>query len=158
MAIILCPECKGKVSDKADVCPHCGFPISKTKNESENECFIDGTTYNLSDVLYHINNDTQHDYNEDKSGIKKEALYLLVTKYNLDLPDALKLHRQIKNIGKIPHSYHRESNNIPKCPTCSSTNIQKIGTGERMASVIGLGLFSKKINKSWKCKNCGHTW
>nr|MDE6024513.1 hypothetical protein [Lachnospiraceae bacterium] len=47
--------------------------------------------------------------------------------------------------------------NKPKCPTCSSTNVQKIGTGERMASVAMLGMFSKKINKSFKCKNCGYT-
>jgi RNA polymerase subunit RPABC4/transcription elongation factor Spt4 len=31
MALITCPECKGNVSDQADTCPHCGFPISKTK-------------------------------------------------------------------------------------------------------------------------------
>ena len=48
--------------------------------------------------------------------------------------------------------------NVPKCPTCDSTNIQKIGTGERVASVAMLGIFSKKINKSFKCKNCGFTW
>ena len=48
--------------------------------------------------------------------------------------------------------------NKPKCPTCGSTNIQKIGTGERAVSILGLGLFSKKINKTWKCSNCGHTW
>lgn len=52
----------------------------------------------------------------------------------------------------------RELLNKPKCPTCSSTNVQKIGTGERVASVAILGLFSKKINKSFKCKNCGYTW
>ena len=28
MALIKCPECKGKVSDKAQACPHCGCPIS----------------------------------------------------------------------------------------------------------------------------------
>ena len=48
--------------------------------------------------------------------------------------------------------------NKPKCPTCSSTNVQKIGTGERAVSVAMLGMFSKKINKSFKCKNCGYTW
>lgn len=48
--------------------------------------------------------------------------------------------------------------NKPKCPTCSSTNVQKIGTGERAVSVAMLGIFSKKINKSFKCKNCGYTW
>ena len=47
---------------------------------------------------------------------------------------------------------------LPKCPTCSSTNIQKIGIGERAASVYMLGIFSRKINKSFKCKNCGYTW
>lgn len=52
----------------------------------------------------------------------------------------------------------RESLNKPKCPTCQSTNVQKIGTGERVVSVAMLGIFSKKINKSFKCKNCGYTW
>lgn len=52
----------------------------------------------------------------------------------------------------------KEWQNKPKCPTCSSTNVQKIGTGERMASVAVLGIFSKKINKSFKCKSCGYTW
>lgn len=52
----------------------------------------------------------------------------------------------------------RESLNKPKCPTCQSTNIQKIGIGERVVSVATLGIFSKKINKSFKCKNCGYTW
>lgn len=51
-----------------------------------------------------------------------------------------------------------KQSNRPKCPTCNSTDIRKIGTGERVASVIGFGLLSKKINKTWKCNNCGHTW
>ena len=27
MALMTCPECTGKVSDKAVICPHCGYPI-----------------------------------------------------------------------------------------------------------------------------------
>lgn len=50
------------------------------------------------------------------------------------------------------------SKDIPKCPTCGSTNIKKISTMERAVSVGTLGLFSKKINKSFKCGNCGYTW
>ena len=30
MALITCPECAGKVSDRAAACPHCGYPIKKT--------------------------------------------------------------------------------------------------------------------------------
>ena len=52
----------------------------------------------------------------------------------------------------------KRSNNIPKCPTCGSTNIRPISGTERAVSVIGLGLFSKKINKTYKCLNCKHTW
>ena len=48
--------------------------------------------------------------------------------------------------------------NKPKCPTCGSTNIKKIGSIERGASIAAFGIFSKKINKTFKCSNCGYTW
>ena len=48
--------------------------------------------------------------------------------------------------------------NTPKCPTCQSTNIQKIGKLEHAASVGVFGLFSKKINKTFECNNCGYSW
>ncbi len=51
-----------------------------------------------------------------------------------------------------------EHSHQPECPTCHSKNIQRISGVERGASVAMLGLFSKKINKSFKCKNCGYTW
>ena len=47
---------------------------------------------------------------------------------------------------------------VIKCPTCQSTNVKKIGTGERVVSVAMMGVFSKKINKSFKCNSCGYTW
>lgn len=48
--------------------------------------------------------------------------------------------------------------NKPHCPTCGSTNIKKIGGIERGASIAAFGIFSKKINKTFKCGNCGYTW
>lgn len=51
-----------------------------------------------------------------------------------------------------------ENNNIPQCPTCSSTNIRKMGAVESGASIALFGIFSKKINKTFKCKDCGYTW
>ena len=35
MALIICPECDGKVSDKANICPHCGYPISEMVVQKE---------------------------------------------------------------------------------------------------------------------------
>ena len=52
----------------------------------------------------------------------------------------------------------QEQANLPKCPTCGSTNIRKIGSVERGTSIVAFGIFSKKINKTFKCGNCGYTW
>ena len=48
--------------------------------------------------------------------------------------------------------------NKPKCPTCGSTNISKIGTFNRMLSTGFFGLASGKIGKTMRCKNCGYNW
>ena len=51
-----------------------------------------------------------------------------------------------------------EKSRVPKCPTCGSGNIRKMGGVERGASIAAFGIFSKKINKTFKCGNCGYTW
>lgn len=52
----------------------------------------------------------------------------------------------------------RTSANVPKCPTCGSTDIKDISTLNRMVSVGAFGLASDKIGKTKKCKNCGYKW
>ena len=46
----------------------------------------------------------------------------------------------------------------PKCPTCGSANVSKIGNFNRMLSISFFGLASSKIGKTHKCNNCGTTW
>jgi len=48
--------------------------------------------------------------------------------------------------------------NAPKCPTCGSTNVKRIGLAESTGSIGTLGIFSKKINKTYKCLSCKYTW
>ena len=72
-----------------------------------------------------------------------------------------KIESYIKRMNDLKNTIDIKEHSIkhiPHCPTCNSTNIRKIGAGERAASIIGLGLFSRKINKTWKCNDCGHTW
>ena len=76
-----------------------------------------------------------------------------------------KYHAQWEEEVEAKIEAHRRSDygsaaaaNAPKCPTCGSTNIERIGAVERGASVFTLGLFSKKINKTFKCNHCGYTW
>ena len=48
--------------------------------------------------------------------------------------------------------------NIPKCPTCSSTNIRKIITTRKIAGALGFGLLSKTAKSQFECKDCGYKW
>ncbi len=101
------------------------------------------------------------------SNKESEAIRYIKEFFKCDINTAEDTFKIFKNeMGELPSSQQiahanavaRESLNRPKCPTCSSANIQKIGTGERVVSVATFGIFSKKINKSFKCKNCGYTW
>lgn len=69
-------------------------------------------------------------------------------------------NKRMSDRAKLAHgaSILEEKSRVPKCPTCGSTNIRKMGGVERGASIWAFGIFSKKINKTFKCNNCGYTW
>lgn len=92
-------------------------------------------------------------YVEDYFQCDKEIAIETVKMWQEELGEPLSPQQKAHN-----QAVARESLNKPKCPTCQSTNIKKISPGERVTSVAMLGLFSKKINKSFKYKNCGYTW
>lgn len=43
-----------------------------------------------------------------------------------------------------------------KCPTCSSTNVQRISSTAKVAGVVAFGIFSKTAKSQFKCGNCGY--
>ena len=69
-------------------------------------------------------------------------------------------NRRVSNQAKMEHgkAVLEEGSRTPKCPTCQSTNIRKMGAVESGVSIFAFGIFSKKINKTFKCGNCGYTW
>lgn len=64
----------------------------------------------------------------------------------------------IRQGADVKTAFRNGGQNMPKCPTCGSLSVKRIGGVERAASVGMFGLFSKKINKSFKCNSCGYTW
>lgn len=56
------------------------------------------------------------------------------------------------------HTINNKQENIPKCPTCGATNIQKISTTRRLVTTGLFGLASSDIGKTMLCKNCGYKW
>lgn len=115
---------------------------------------IDSTIYNLEEVQSLLNQNKQWDailkikeitgYDD----FRVNNIFMTIYNNNMDIPVTIDSSKQPKE---------KEASK-PKCPTCGSTNIRKIGAGERLTSVATFGLFSKKLNKSFKCKNCGYTW
>lgn len=86
--------------------------------------------------------------NRDKIKAQKSAEY----ERDMAIGDAIRHGADIKT------AFRNGGQNMPKCPTCGSTNIRKMGGVERGASIWAFGIFSKKINKTFKCGNCGYTW
>lgn len=74
-----------------------------------------------------------------------------IIEYNLKLS-------QFKSQLEQQKSNRTQNDTTPSCPNCKSTNIKPISALNRGASIAVLGVFSKKINKSYECKNCGYTW
>lgn len=159
--LIQCSECGKQISDKAAFCPNCGCPVSKM--DCENYCFINDIKYDLTDIMEIL----------PKVGDKDTDVHPLIIKAMirektpLDIQTSQELADIILATKKIPDEFNGKIDtfkisqtqiNTPKCPTCGSTNIEKIGGLERGVSVAMWGLFSKKINKSFKCKSCGYTW
>ena len=52
----------------------------------------------------------------------------------------------------------KKVDNVPKCPTCNSTNIEKISLTKKAVGGALFGLFSSDVRKTMHCKNCGAKW
>lgn len=137
--IYFCQKCKNEGNDPyklSDVCPQ-----HKSKIEQSNIIFDEYC------VLMQISSDIN--FIESMIALKEKD----PIEYQLKMSQFRNQVEQQKQIKKA-----EEESSKPHCPHCKSTNISKIGTGERIGSIAMLGIFSKKINKSFKCKSCGYTW
>ena len=93
-------------------------------------------------TIYKISND--RNFLEQMIQLKETDLI----EYQLKLSQ-FKTQLQQQESSKIQNS------NIPKCPTCSSTNIHKISGLSKAGSVAMWGIFSRKVHKQWHCDSCG---
>ena len=80
--------------------------------------------------------------------------------YIFDHRDEILAKQSAEFDAKMAHgkAILEEQSRVPKCPTCQSTNIRKMCGIERGVSIYAFGIFSKKVNKTFKCQNCGYTW
>lgn len=161
--IMICPQCgeiDGSCKDNYD-CPHakcirCG-------------CDMIPTEYKVS-IIYKLLEGRPSDYDKFKEELREK--YTL----NNDLFNAEKYQsvlkyeqeRRDKHIVATDEDYEKEKlkqnqenlrkQNIPKCPTCGSTNIKKISTSKKIRGGLMFGLFSRNVRNTFECLNCKYKW
>lgn len=90
MSLIICPECGGKLSDKADFCPHCGYNQLKQRE-------------NINDTNIEKNSNSFDEY----ANMSEEELNLLVVQYIVEIypqlfgKDATPQHEYCKTLDNI---------------------------------------------------------
>ena len=146
-------------------CTKCGKPIIMYSNEN-----VDDITCTSCCRKYHkkivpdkyiiyksvapeLNEELENDFIENI--LKNESNFDLTLCWFYRRGEINAIHEHNES---LLNSYTQSQSNVPKCPTCGSTNITKIGTFNRMMSTGLFGLASGKIGKTMRCRNCGMTW
>lgn len=69
-----------------------------------------------------------------------------------------------RKIREVQAEMDYRAKHKPKCPTCGSERVAPIGEAERwmdstgLGTVVGGGLNSPSLGKSYRCYNCGYRW
>lgn len=69
-----------------------------------------------------------------------------------------------RKIREVQDEMDYRAKHKPKCPTCGSERVAPIGEAERwmdstgLGTVVGGGLNSPSLGKSYRCFNCGYRW
>ena len=142
--ISICSQCSSRYiyppnsSPTREYCGSCGAKLLHTNITAEEHFLIE-----------HISKD--RDFLMAMIELKKNNIIEYQTKI-----------AQYKQIAKADGCYtsalEKVKQNQPKCPTCGSTNIQKISGTKRAASIIGFGILSSNIGKTYECLNCKYKW
>ena len=184
MSMVICPECGKHVSQYAEICSNCGFPIksfmidhglSDTKklmmcpkcahtyagfgDDSDPiyvKCKFCGVDIIQTDLEWKVYNRIYSENNYDK--LEEE----LANKYGRNQFSQEAYERRLAMIKQ--ENQNRNNQNIQadqisqkpqiKCPYCHSTNTTKITLTKRSVSTYLFGLGSSKIGKQWHCNNC----
>ena len=151
--LMYCKKC-GRVVQRAKICDICGSTTYQVPNQylmKDIDILIDSK---LEDQFIEecVKSSPEFDEylfnNRDRIKAQKFAEY----ERDMAIGDAIRQGADVKT------AFRNGGQNMPKCPTCGSLNVHHISGGERVASVGFFGIFSKKINKTFKCGNCGYTW
>lgn len=151
MALINCPECNKEVSDKAEVCIHCGYPMQIDSYKLIITGYQDTDTYAVTSLVeiydktydegFEIVKNLPYEIiiENDKEVIISHAIRLKKRFFDLEIVD---------NYGKVIDFSNETTLNKINCPKCGSTQIQAV---PRKWSIM-TGILTNKVDRV--CLNC----
>ena len=145
----ICPKCRGLYFDQDQQCDNCKIEL------------LDKDDFNTTLGEYYQMNHSQrvaNRYNPQYEIICKyqfPEIYEYNEQKSQQEYEALQRGAQQKRIEK---ERIEKQQNIPKCPTCGSTNVEKISTTKKAIGFVAVGVFSSNFGKTMHCKNCGYKW
>lgn len=185
MGNILCPECnkrkyKKYMSSYAKQCPDCGFPMASFLEENKltefnkawicTKCAYIYDNESMRMPICEYCNSTVVQTNIDNKECFKKLCNLsneefenyainLAKKYGDNFSEEDCKHRRKVIKERMDNWQPKSTQHQPSpqvtCPYCKSTNTKKISAVSRAGSILGFGLFSKKLGKEWHCNDCG---
>lgn len=146
-----CPVCQRAFRLGEKVCSVCKCALPASLDEYKNyNCRINGHLYDLRSVEEAIKTN-------NISNAKLRASQIIT---NLPLTAIAKLVEVIQKEGEIPLEFdpvkYGIEINLPKCPTCGSTNLDKITAFDRGVAGGLFGFASKTARSQFRCKKCGY--
>lgn len=155
--LMYCKKCGRTVIDskKCDICNSITYEVPEeylllyngkiyknNLNENKKDQFIEECIKSSPEFDEYLFN------NRDKIKAQKSAKY----------EQAMAIGNAIRQGADVKTAFHNGGQNMPKCPTCGSTNIKRISGTKRWLSAGLFGLASSNIGKSMCCQNCGYKW
>ena len=131
--ISYCPRCDKYVERFVWFCPFCGGMVPKVSvwekwDEAKRQEFFKDSPH--YDPPKPI---------EDKAELEKAEAFDKKIKEELAQEEARKKY-------------------VPRCPTCGCHDVERIGTGEKIADTVVWGFLARKPKCQFRCKACGYEW
>lgn len=181
MALIVCPECGKEISDKSSACIHCGFPLKtnvvqslivKKFNKGKarkgfNRWLFEINTSEYPDLKGNRLSEGHFvDFLDSENNILgtfkvdtyAEISFIISLGFD-DVNDDVVLKTTALDLRIEQKDFTR--NNLPntvKCPTCGSSDVERVSTATKAKDVFFFGLFGNKHNKQFKCNRCDYMW
>ena len=145
----ICPKCRGLYFDQDQQCDNCKIEL------------LDKDDFNTTLGEYYQMNHSQRVANRYNPQYEIICKYQFPEIYEYNEQKSQQEYKALQRKAQqkmIEKEQIEKQQNTPNCPTCGSTNIEKISTTKKAIGFVAVGVFSSNFGKTMHCKQCGYKW